>query len=252
MSPSRTDLKRSATQQGERSPPRTPVGSSGSAPAPNGRPRRQDYDDSVSAEHGTHRIYLLRHGPTEWSSSGQHTGRTDVPLTGEGEQQVRNAGTTLAALRAGKPQPVVFVSPRQRAQRTAELAGLGPAIVEPLIAEWDYGDYEGMTTPQIREQVPEWTVWTHPCPGGETAEDITGRADEVLIQARANLAHDDVVLVGHGHFSRSLIARWLGLPVTSGVHFALDPAGITVLDHERGVPRVQQSNLSPIQDRHDR
>ncbi|PKW19922.1 histidine phosphatase family protein [Saccharopolyspora spinosa] len=191
-----------------------------------------------------HRVYVLRHGTTEWSQTGQHTSRSDIPLTVEGELRARQAGETLSALRPAGPA-VVFASPRQRAQRTATLAGLADVVTEPLLAEWDYGDYEGLTTQQIREQVPDWTVWTHPCPGGETAADVTARADKLL--TRITRAGYDVVLVGHGHFSRCLIARWLGLPATSGVHFALDPAGITVLGHERGVPTVERSNIPPWQ-----
>jgi broad specificity phosphatase PhoE len=201
----------------------------------------------VTAHSNEHRIYLLRHGETEWSNTGRHTGRTEVPLTANGEHLARLAGRMLATLRPSAT-PTVLASPRQRARRTAELAGLPVVVTEPLLAEWDYGDYEGLTTSQIREQVPDWTVWTSLCPGGETAQDVTERADAVLARAVKELEHGDVVLVGHGHFSRSLIARWLDLPVTSGVRFALDPAGITVLGHERGVPRLDGSNIRPWQD----
>ncbi|KAA5832864.1 acid phosphatase [Saccharopolyspora hirsuta] len=191
-----------------------------------------------------HRVYLLRHGTTTWSQTGQHTSRSDIPLTVEGELRARQAGQTLTALRPAGPV-VVLASPRQRAQRTAALAGLDDIVTEPLLAEWDYGDYEGLTTAQIREQVPDWTVWTHPCPGGETAEQVTARADDLL--ARIADTTSDVVLVGHGHFSRCLIARWLGLPATAGVRFALDPAGITVLGRERGVPQIVRANIPPWQ-----
>ncbi|MDA3650076.1 histidine phosphatase family protein [Saccharopolyspora indica] len=190
------------------------------------------------------RVYLLRHGTTEWSQTGQHTSRSDIPLTVEGELRARQAGQTLTALRPAGPV-VVLASPRQRAQRTAVLAGLDDVVTEPLLAEWDYGDYEGLTTPEIREQVPDWTVWTHPCPGGESAEQVSARADELL--ARIADTASDVVLVGHGHFSRCLIARWLGLPAVAGVGFALDPAGITVLGRERGAPQVVRSNIPPWQ-----
>jgi probable phosphoglycerate mutase len=196
-----------------------------------------------------HQIFLLRHGQTEWSLQGRHTGRTDIPLTAEGERLAQLAGRTLAAL---QPGPLTIrASPRQRARRTAELAGLHDVATEPLLAEWDYGDYEGRTTAQIRASVPDWTVWTHPSPHGETAEDVTARADSLLNSVREDLTGSNVVLVGHGHFSRCLIARWLGLPVTSGVLFALDPAGITVLGHERGVPRLDHSNLPPWHDATD-
>ncbi|MGW0893593.1 acid phosphatase [Saccharopolyspora sp. NPDC002578] len=193
------------------------------------------------AESGEHKVFLLRHGETEWSSSGKHTGRTDIPLTPRGERLAAAAGRTLADLRGTAPL-TALASPRDRARRTAELAGFTPEV-EPLLAEWDYGDYEGRTTPQIREHVPEWTVWTHPSPGGESAADVTARADALLARVTAELGRGDVLLAGHGHFGRALIARWLGLPVTEGVRFALDPAGITVLGHERGVPQLERSNL---------
>lgn len=196
------------------------------------------------AESGEHKVFLLRHGETEWSSSGKHTGRTDIPLTPRGERLAVAAGHTLAELRGTAPL-IALASPRDRARRTAELAGFTPAV-EPLLAEWDYGDYEGRTTPQIREHVPEWTVWTHPVPGGESAADVTARADALLARVTAELGRGDVLLAGHGHFGRALIARWLGLPVTEGVRFALDPAGITVLGHERGVPQLERSNLPAI------
>jgi broad specificity phosphatase PhoE len=186
------------------------------------------------------RVYILRHGTTEWSLTGQHTSRTDIPLTVEGELRARQAGQTLTALRPAGPV-TVLCSPRKRAQRTADLAGLADVVTEPLLVEWDYGDYEGLTTDQIRETVPDWTVWSHPCPGGETASNIATRADDLLERVRG--IDTDVVLVGHGHFSRCLIARWLNLPIASGVHFALDAAGITVLGHDRGVPQIHRSNI---------
>jgi probable phosphoglycerate mutase len=125
---------------------------------------------------------------------------------------------------------------------TARLAGLTPDLDDRL-REWDYGEYEGRTTPDIRRDVPGWTVWSHPCPGGESAEQVTQRADEVLAEYRQHLADGDVVLVGHGHFSRVLTARWLGLPATAGVGFKLDAGGLTVLGDERGVPRLDHVNL---------
>lgn len=146
-----------------------------------------------------------------------------------------------------KPLAAVLCSPRRRARHTAELAGFTDIETEPLLAEWDYGDYEGRTTAEIRTEVPGWTVWTHPCPGGETADDVTRRADTVLSRVREDVTRGNVVLAGHGHFSRCLIARWLELPVRSGVRFALDSAGITVLGHERGVPRLDHSNLLPAE-----
>ncbi|GAA4675338.1 acid phosphatase [Pseudonocardia yuanmonensis] len=190
------------------------------------------------------RVFLLRHGETEWSATGRHTGRSDIPLTDHGRELATQAGQTLEALRRGAPPPVrVVVSPRSRAQETAKLAGLQPDAVDDRLVEWDYGDYEGLTTPRIREEVPGWTVWTHPCPGGETAEQVGARADGVLAGVRERLPEGDVVLVGHGHFSRVLIARWIGLPAQGGVHIAMDAAAWAVLGDERGVPRLDAVNL---------
>ncbi|SFB61888.1 probable phosphoglycerate mutase [Amycolatopsis marina] len=190
------------------------------------------------------RLYLIRHGQTEWSANGRHTGRTDLPLTADGEQQAIAAGEALRALR-GDAEGVVLSSPRRRALRTAELAGLDVADITEDLAEWDYGDYEGITTEEIRRTVPGWTVWSHPSPGGETAAQVSARADLALEHARAALRRTDVILVGHGHFGRVLVARWLGLEANAGVHFRLDPAGVTVLGHERGVPQIRQLNVLP-------
>lgn len=189
------------------------------------------------------RLFLLRHGQTEWSVNGRHTGRTDIPLTPAGEEQARTAGSTLRTLVGGPA--LVISSPRQRALRTAELAGLRVDEVTEELAEWNYGDYEGITTPQIRETVPGWTVWTHPIPGGESADDVTSRADKVLERARREVETGDVILVGHGHFSRVLVSRWIGQPATAGVHFGLDASGIAVLGDERGVPQIEHLNLLP-------
>jgi broad specificity phosphatase PhoE len=190
-------------------------------------------------------VYLLRHGETEWSKSGQHTGRTDVPLTPTGEQQARRAGAVLARLRGTDvPPALVMTSPRKRALRTAELAGLTVDEVTEDMAEWDYGDYEGLTTPEIRERhVSDWTVWTRPVPGGESPEQVAERAARVLAKVRETLPSGDVVLVGHGHFSRVLIAGWLDLGPRHGVHFGLDPAGTSVLGEERGDPQVRRLNV---------
>ncbi len=194
-------------------------------------------------------LYLLRHGETEWSRSGQHTSRTDIPLTANGERRARDAGTMLAGLREDRPLALVLSSPRQRAVRTAELAGLTVTEITEDVAEWDYGKYEGLSTPTIRETVPGWTVWTHESPGGETAEQVGERAARIVARVRATLPDGDVVLVGHGHFSRVLVATWLGLPPTAGVHFALDAAAISVLGDERGVPQIKRLNVPPLPER---
>jgi broad specificity phosphatase PhoE len=192
------------------------------------------------------RVFLLRHGETEWSRSGKHTGRTDVPLTERGRELAAAAGPLVAPLRAAEPPALVLTSPRTRAQDTARLAGFRVDAVDERLAEWDYGEYEGRTTPEIRETVPGWTVWTHPHPGGETPQDVTTRADSLLSDVRVRLDEGDVVLVGHGHFSRVLVARWIGLAATDGVRFAMEAAGWAVLGQERGVPRLDHVNLRPV------
>lgn len=188
------------------------------------------------------RVVLMRHGETEWSLSGQHTGITDVPLTPAGREQARDARALLEHLRL--VDPLVLASPRARAQDTAQLAGLGRPETTELLAEWNYGDYEGLTTPEIRRRAPGWTVWTHPCPGGEAATSVQVRADTVL--SRAVDTGRDVVLVGHGHFSRALLARWVGVPVTDGIHFNMSPAGVSVLGHEHGHRQIASMNVTAV------
>ncbi len=191
------------------------------------------------------RVVLLRHGETEWSLTGRHTGATDVPLTAAGREQAHDARAVLHRL--DLRAPLVLSSPRVRALDTARIAGLDVAEVVDDLVEWDYGDYEGLTTPEIRETVPGWTVWTHPCPGGETAQQVQARADAALTRAitDAREADRDVVLVGHGHMSRALLARWVGLPVTDGIHLSMSPAGLSVLGHEHGRRQIAAMNLTP-------
>ena len=191
-------------------------------------------------------MFLLRHGETDWSLSGRHTGRTDIPLTERGRSLAKAAGELLAKLRGDEPPALVLTSPRARARDTAELAGLRPDGVDERLAEWDYGEYEGLTTEEIRQTVPGWTVWTHPCPGGETAEQVSLRADSVLAAARAKLDTGDVVLAGHGHFSRVLTSRWIEIPATQGVRFEMSAPSVAVLGDERGVPRLDGVNLRPL------
>jgi broad specificity phosphatase PhoE len=191
-------------------------------------------------------VFLLRHGETEWSLSGRHTGRTDIPLTERGRGLAKAAGELLAKLRGDGPPALVLTSPRARARDTAELAGLRSDGVDERLAEWDYGEYEGLTTEEIRQTVPGWTVWTHPCPGGETAEQVSRRADSVLADARAKLDAGDVVLAGHGHFSRVLASRWIELSATQGVRFEMSAPSLAVLGDERGVPRLDGVNLRPL------
>ncbi|WP_278263404.1 acid phosphatase [Nocardia sp. AG03] len=188
------------------------------------------------------RLVLLRHGETTWSRQRRHTSHTDLPLTPAGEAQARAAAPVLKSLELR--DPLVFTSPRLRARQTAELAGLSPAHVDDDLVEWDYGDYEGITTAQIRETVPGWTVWTHPVPGGETAEQVGARADRALARAEPILAERDVVFVGHGHFSRVLIARWAEFAVTEGRRFALSTGALSVLGFDHDARSIWGHNLT--------
>ncbi|RDI68758.1 acid phosphatase [Nocardia pseudobrasiliensis] len=189
------------------------------------------------------RLVLLRHGETEWSKARKHTGRTDVPLTPLGRAQAEAAAGVLATLRLR--DPLVLTSPKQRAVQSAQLAGLtGPRLDDDLV-EWDYGDYEGLTTPQIQQSVPDWTIFTHPAPGGETAAQVQDRADRVLAAVLPALDERDVVLVGHGHFSRALIARWAEFDVREGRRFFLSTGAISVLGHDHQARTVLAHNLVP-------
>ena len=187
-----------------------------------------------------HRVVLVRHGQTAWSASGQHTGRTDVPLTDTGRAQGAALAPALGRYRFVR----ISTSPLSRAVDTCRLALPDqPADVDPDLAEWDYGEYEGLTTVEIREIVPQWTVWTHPCPGGESSAEVAARVDAVLTRCRHG--DGDVLLVAHGHLLRVLSARWLGLEPAEGRLFLLDPATISVLADDRGVPVISSWN-SPI------
>ncbi|MTD12999.1 histidine phosphatase family protein [Nakamurella sp. YIM 132087] len=190
------------------------------------------------------RIALIRHGQTEWSASGQHTSTTDIDLTAEGVQQ---AGAVAGMLTGLELAPrTVLVSPRLRARRTAELAGLTPTAVLDDLAEWDYGSYEGLTSAQIHQDRPGWSIFTDGAPGGESPEQTTARADRALAAARAALADGDVALVCHGHISRVLAVRWVGLPVATGSLLAMSPAAITVLGTYRGDPIIDHANVVPF------
>ncbi|WP_194289857.1 acid phosphatase [Nocardia macrotermitis] len=189
------------------------------------------------------RLVVLRHGETEWSKAHKHTGRTDIALTAAGERQAAAAREVLAGL--ALTEPLVLCSPRQRASRTAELAGLTDVRTDDDLVEWDYGDYEGLTTPQIRESAPGWTIFTDPVPGGESAAQVRARADRVLAKVEPELQVRDVVLVGHGHFSRCLIARWAEFEVREARRFYLSTAGISVLGHEHGTRTILAHNLVP-------
>ncbi|OBG29545.1 acid phosphatase [Mycobacterium sp. 852002-51057_SCH5723018] len=179
-----------------------------------------------------HRLVLLRHGETEWSKSGQHTGRTDIELTDTGRVQAEFAGGVLRELELA--DPLVISSPRIRALTTAKLAGLAVDDVSPLLAEWDYGDYEGLTTDQIRESVPDWLVWKNGCPGGESVAQVSDRADRAVALALEHMGSRDVVFVGHSHFSRSVITRWVELPLIEGSRFGMPAGSIAVCGFEHG------------------
>jgi probable phosphoglycerate mutase len=189
------------------------------------------------------RVWLVRHGETEWSRTGKHTGRTDLPLTERGEEEAR----ALAPLVAGLDPCLVLSSPRTRARRTAELAGLRVDAVDDDLVEWNYGDYEGLTTPQIREHHPGWTVFGGPNPGGEEADAVGARADRVLcrvVEALLASGGRPVVLVGHGHFSRVLGVRWIGWPASAGALFQLDSAAPSVLGVQHAAPAIVHWNLT--------
>jgi len=189
-----------------------------------------------------HRLVLLRHGETAWSKSGQHTGSTDLELTENGRAQAELAGQVLAELELA--DPLVISSPRQRAVTTAKLAGLAVNEVSDLLAEWDYGSYEGLTTPQIQETVPDWLVWTHGCPGGESVAQVSERADRAVAFALEQMTSRDVLFVGHSHFSRAVITRWLELPLVEGSRFWMVAGSIAMCGFEHGVRQLAALGLT--------
>ncbi len=186
----------------------------------------------------TQLICLIRHGETEWSLSGQHTGATDIPLTEIG----RRVAKLLAPVMAKETFALVLTSPLGRARETCKLAGLADrAEVDRDLIEWNYGEYEGLTPKQIHERAPEWMLFTDGCPGGEVADQVGARVDRVIKKIRAIQGH--VALVAHGHVFRVFAARWLGLPATAGCHFLLDTATLSVLSYYRGVPAFKRWNV---------
>lgn len=193
-----------------------------------------------------HRLVLLRHGETEWSKSGRHTGRTDLELTETGRVRAKLAAEALAGLELDNP--LVLSSPMRRAADTAELAGLTVDEVSPLLQEWDYGRYEGLTTPLIRQTVPHWLIWTHGADGGESVAEITQRADRAVERALTHMESRDVVFVGHAHFSRSVIARWVEMPVADGIRFAMAPASLAVLGFEHAIRQIIAQGLTGHRD----
>jgi broad specificity phosphatase PhoE len=178
-------------------------------------------------------LWLARHGETEWSVAGRHTGRTDVPLTARGEQQAAALGERLR----GVEFAMMLASPLERARRTAELAGFDGALAfDDDLIEVDYGDYEGRTTAEIQRARPDWDLWRDGCPGGETIAEAARRAERVLARARA--ADGPVLLVGHGHLTRTLASRALTLSADHGRHLALDPASLSIVGSEHAAPAL--------------
>jgi broad specificity phosphatase PhoE len=175
-------------------------------------------------------VFLVRHGETEWSASGKHTSRTDIELTPEGERAARALGERLA----GREFALILTSPLRRARDTADLAGFaGRYEVDEDLREFDYGSYEGLTTPEIREQRPGWYLWADGAPGGETAEQVGARADRVIVRALEALTDGDVAMFAHGHLLRVLGARWIELGAECGGLLALDTAALCELGFER-------------------
>lgn len=189
------------------------------------------------------RIYIVRHGETEWSRAGQHTGRTDVPLTAVGEEQARAVGLRLAAV----PMAHVFTSPRLRARRTCELLGWGAAAqVDDDLAEWDYGRFEGKRSAEIRLDVPGWNLFRDGAPEGETPDQVRGRADRVITRLKS--LQGNIAVCSHGHFSRVLGARWMALPVEHAKSLLLDTASVSILSFDHGrldEPAVAMWNWKP-------
>ncbi len=185
----------------------------------------------------TQLVCLIRHGETEWTLSGQHTGTTDLPLTPRGAHAARLLKPVLTRERFA----LVLTSPLWRARQTCELAGLGEhAEIDDDLMEWNYGWYEGLSSQEIHQQAPGWMLFTDGCPGGERPRDISGRVDRLIRRCRAVSGH--VALFAHGHLFRVFAARWLGRPASAGSHFLLDPASLSVLSYSRGIPAIHRWN----------
>ncbi len=181
-------------------------------------------------------VWLVRHGETEWSAIGRHTSTTDLPLTADGRLVAESLPDRLDHTEFS----LVLTSPRERARETARLSGHAEAEVDADLAEWDYGELEGLTTPQIRETYPDWTIWEGPVPGGESSAQVAERLDRVVARCRETSGR--VLLFGHGHALRALAARWLDLPVADGRHLRLDTATVSILGWERETPVVLRWN----------
>ena len=176
-------------------------------------------------------VFAIRHGETAWSITGQHTGTTDIPLTDHGRRLAERLRPVLANHAFG----MILCSPMQRARETCELAGLGDkAVIDSDLAEWNYGEYEGLTPKQIHEVAPNWLIFRDGCPGGEAPDQVGARVDRVIVRSRA--VDGDVALFGHGHVLRVLAARWIGLPSGGGQHFLLGTGTLCVLGYYRDIP----------------
>jgi broad specificity phosphatase PhoE len=186
-------------------------------------------------------VCLVRHGETAWSLSGQHTGSTDIPLTDNGKNVARELGEKLS----GSEFAAVWSSPLSRALETARLAGFTDGVrVDDRLKEWDYGEYEGLTTREIRQKVPDWLVWTHGCPGGESLQQVSDRADRAISYALKHMESRDVLFLGHGHFSRAVLTRWVELEISEGIRFAMVAASIAVCGFEHGVRQISALGLT--------
>ena len=180
------------------------------------------------------KIYLIRHGQTEWSCSGQHTGQTDLPLTPEGEIQASQLAPILSKIEFS----AVFTSPLQRARRTCELAGLSSrALIEPDLVEWNYGDYEGRTSAEILKKNPAWNLYENGAPNGEKPEEVADRADQLI--ERLGALTGNVALFSHGHFFCALAARWIGLPILAAEHLELSTSSISTIGFSAHHPEVR-------------
>ncbi|WP_283147808.1 histidine phosphatase family protein [Silvimonas soli] len=183
-------------------------------------------------------LYLVRHAQTAWSLTGQHTGSTELPLTPQGEDEARALMPVLRNIAFD----YVLTSPRQRAQSTCQLAGLGAtAQIEPDLAEWDYGDYEGLRSADIGARHPDWNIWRDGCLQGETPHQVANRADRLI--ARIYALRGNVALFSHGQFGAALVVRWIGLPIIAGQHFELHPASLAILGHSKNHPNLRVINL---------
>lgn len=187
----------------------------------------------VHAEATQHDVWLIRHGATEWSQAGRHTSTTDLPLLAEGESAARD----IPARIAGQTFAAVLTSPLERAHRTAELAGFPDAVIDERLVEWAYGDYEGLTSKQIRQEVPDWNLWTHPVPNGESAAHLSSRLDAVIEDLRR--LDGPALIFGHGHALRALGARWIGLDVAVGRVLVLGTATLSVLGWDKAWPAIE-------------